>query len=293
MQFENKLRKLIIEAVGSSYLKKLTELNESDSMFRIIKVIVYYAAYFAMYFYAIKLPLPYFVILALGMWCVLVINFNRINVITHDASHYQIFNNKKMNDNIVNFLCAYTCLHDVQQYRKSHNVHHRSLHTDEDPDTEFYSLNVKKVLSDLLLITFAKQLLYNTSKVKKSVFVYLFQLIILSSFYMINDDVPAAILHYTIFFFYPMTGLFVLVIRIRTHIQHYSESNSTISRTTLPSFVEKLFIGQKMEYHMEHHLFPGIPYYNLIALHKKLSETLYKDAEFNSLITKTYFTDVH
>jgi fatty acid desaturase len=293
MNHENAYRRMILHSVGTDYLKSLGRLNQMDSVFRILKVWAYYIIFFGIYSFFVQTGKNHLLLYLVPAWIVLLINFNRINVITHDASHFQMFKSKKANDLLTNILASYSAMHDVQQYRKSHLVHHRSLHTEADPDREFYILSRKIILEDLFFITFLKQLVSNKSKTKKSAFVYIFQFVLLGILFLINRNIPETILYYILFFLFPLTTLFVLVLRIRTHIQHYTETEDIVTRTTTPPFIEKLFIGQKMEYHLEHHLFPGIPYYNLEALHHKLLQTSYRDAALHALITKTYFTNVH
>ena len=291
---EGRLRVLVLEKVGKAHLKELGELDEKNSAGRFLKVICYYLAYVGLYYWLCRLGPAYVIYFLVPMWALLLINFNRINVIVHDAAHYLIFNDKKKNDRITDFVAAFTCLHDVAQYRKSHNVHHRNLHEDVDPDSEFYNISFRKALEDIFFITFIKSLVNNPSKVKKKLFVYVYQVAILIFFVLMAGDIFWGVAYYVLCYLVPLLGLFVFLIRIRTYIQHHNGNTvQKITRTTTPTFAERLFIGQKMEYHLEHHLFPGIPYYNLAKLHDLLAGAVYQTPEFNRLITKTYLKNVH
>ena len=83
-----------------------------------------------------------------------------------------------------------------------------------------------------------------------------------------------------------MFGISVALIRIRTYVQHASENYEKydVSRTTLCNFFETFFIGCRMNYHFEHHMFPNIPYYGF-------KETIMKNKDneyFKNFYTKTY-----
>jgi fatty acid desaturase len=59
------------------------------------------------------------------------------------------------------------------------------------------------------------------------------------------------------------------------------------SRTTYPTILERLLLGtNNINYHLDHHLYPSVPFYNLPALHDSLLKT--KDFRENAHITTTY-----
>jgi hypothetical protein len=58
-----------------------------------------------------------------------------------------------------------------------------------------------------------------------------------------------------------------MILRIRSIAEHYSVKNDHVlnrTRTTLPSLFEKMFIAPKnINYHLEHHLYPSVPFFRL------------------------------
>ena len=47
-----------------------------------------------------------------------------------------------------------------------------------------------------------------------------------------------------------------------------------LSRTTLARPLERwLFVPRNISYHVEHHFYPSVPFYNLPALHEALMQT--------------------
>ena len=57
-----------------------------------------------------------------------------LECLVHEASHYNLTRRRRLNDAIANVLCAWSVLSEVQQYRTSHMIHHRSFGHADDPD---------------------------------------------------------------------------------------------------------------------------------------------------------------
>jgi len=57
-------------------------------------------------------------------------------VLMHEASHHTLFKNRKLNDFVGNWLCAYPVWADLRPYRPYHLRHHSRNWTDEDPDLD-------------------------------------------------------------------------------------------------------------------------------------------------------------
>ena len=85
--------------------------------------------------------------------------YNWINVQVHEASHYLLFKNKKINDKYCDLLLAGLIGYTVKGYRTSHSAHHSKLHSIDDPDLDIYKNDIQKyskyriIMRDLLGIT--------------------------------------------------------------------------------------------------------------------------------------------
>jgi hypothetical protein len=54
-----------------------------------------------------------------------------------------------------------------------------------------------------------------------------------------------------------------------------NEKDFSLTRTMYPTFIDKYFLSANWNctYHLDHHLYPNIPSYNLKKLHKHLKNT--------------------
>ncbi len=236
-------------------------------------------------------------------------------IIMHDAAHYSLFKNKKLNKIVGNWCGAYPIWHNVEQYRPYHLQHHRSNGTSEDPDLKL-ALNypvtlksfIRKIARDLSGVSGVKgqlgvlamhlgYLKYNLAGVVE---------------YLGNstDSLGRRFLHYwkylkgTILF----NGLFfaffwgigywwlylIWIVALLTtyqfsiRIRSMSEHSMTPDlldpvknvRTTKANFFEKiLFAPLNVNFHVEHHLLMNVPAYRLPTMHRLLVERgYYKEA---------------
>jgi fatty acid desaturase len=227
------------------------------------------------------------------------IAFNWINVQIHEASHHLLLRDKRRNDFYCNVALGSFALQDVQTYRATHGMHHAHLHTDQDPDLEIYSSEVgswqsvlRGIRDDLLLISalrrrrqVAEFLRANELKEAKvplhaTTTKVLAQLTVLSAF--LYSCGSLGIVYYGAFYLYGLVGIFPVLVRIRTVVQHFDESATHdahhraqlyTSRTTVAPMLEFILVGARMDYHFEHHLYPTIPYYNLRRMHQTLEQS--------------------
>ena len=228
-------------------------------------------------------------------------------IIMHDAGHYSLFNDKGLNTFIGNWFGGYLIFQDVKKYREYHLIHHITTGTNEDPDlllTRGYPTSrrsmIRKLLRDLtgqtgvksltgLIMMHLGYLKYNLggkieridqSKRSWSKFLYRF-------FKDLGGPLTAQfivflILTFTIGPLYYLLWIgaylttFQLSIRIRSMAEHAMTDNDDPirnTRTTYANWIEKLlFAPLNVNYHLEHHMLMGVPYYNLPRMHKLLLE---------------------
>jgi fatty acid desaturase len=243
------------------------------------------------------------------------IGFNWLNVQIHEASHFLLFRNQKLNDYFANYFYGSFGLQSVNEYRVSHITHHAHLNEESDPDSFFYQERVNTKLKFTLFIVFCflggaflRKLFKgnwvpgsedsnNSIKFNKILGILIHTLVISTIFVSHGFTLAFA---YTSTILLSLICFFPVLLAIRTWVQHRSKSSliqtaaemvhrKFTSRTTVASFLEKLLIGARMDYHFEHHLFSRIPHYNLVLLHDLLIEKNFFDLHnINDLSTENY-----
>ena len=232
-------------------------------------------------------------------------------ILMHDATHFRFLKNRKWNDLITNLFIMYPIFTTIEEYRANHLKHHQHLNTEHDPDwvakltkREFHFPKTKAefiltILSYLVFyqgildaIWFAKRYKakdkkeerksdINTTKI--AFYVVLYGLLTVFGMWKV----------YLLFWVVPYITSFFMFQYIRSVAEHYGdmayEDELSSSRTVKPTLFERFFIApHNVGFHLEHHLFPGVPFYNLPKLHDLLME----DEEYNKKahITKGYLS---
>jgi fatty acid desaturase len=81
-------------------------------------------------------------------------------------------------------------------------------------------------------------------------------------------------MEFLLYWIVPLMTWLKVVLRLRTIGEHYALEYDHIfrqTRTTYPTLLERLLIAPKnIAYHLDHHLYPSVPFYNLPALHEEL-----------------------
>lgn len=228
-------------------------------------------------------------------------------ILTHEAAHRSLFANAKLNDWIGQYLCALPNFNNMPLYRAYHMAHHRHAGTAQDPDlvmTERYPITRaslrRKLLRDLSGQSGIKFLIgtvamtagfwkYQQNGVVERIaysrpmgFVdYLrifirndggwslvWQLLIWGALFALGHGwlyllwVAAYMIPFPFFM-----RVRVLADHGAVHDQH-STNPLHHARSTQANWLEKLLLAPHNEhYHLEHHLMPSAPHWNLPRLH--------------------------
>ena len=223
-----------------------------------------------------------------------------LGILMHDAAHYRFLKNKKMNDLMTDIFCMYPIFFDIAKYRRNHLAHHRHLNTEHDPDwavklgmSEFQFPKTKRefmlgLLSYFLLyrgvmdaLSFLKR--FGSNKVDKKkdssqglrshlpkLIFYVTLVAVLSIFNLWG--------YFAIYWIVPYFSTLFMFQYIRSVAEHFGDLdydhllNSTRSVVVLNPIEKFFFAPHNVGFHIEHHLYPGVPFYNLPKLHKMLME---------------------
>lgn len=282
--------------------KTLNEKNDWRAAFEVLHTWSWIAATFTIvYLY------PHPLVLLVGLF---IMGGRQLacSIIMHDAGHYALFSNKKVNDFVGKWLGSYMILNDMLRYRTYHLEHHLTTGTAADPDislTKGYPTTVismlRKMLRDLLGATGIKSqiglismhlgyLKYSLSKdiQKLSQKDRTWMEFLHTAFKNLSGPIFAQLMLFTLLtlFATPWLYLFWVVallttfnfsIRIRAMAEHsmVEDTEDTLrnTRTTYANWWEKiLFAPHYVNYHVEHHLLMSVPPYNLPKMHQLLKE---------------------
>ena len=212
---------------------------------------------------------------------------NGLGGLMHDAAHYRGYVNRQLNDFIGEILALPTSA-SMAGYRNTHFAHHRELNSEKDPD-----LQRMRGLKE-----------YEFPAPPASVLMHILQYLsglkiatALGGFHKDKDtrDIAAAVARARLFFFatllvssivvgfwkllllywiVPLMTVFLAIRYLRSVAEHYAVEHENVlneSRTVLAPFWERWLIAPwGLNYHLEHHLFPGVPCFRLAELHRLL-----------------------
>ncbi|CAD7337694.1 fatty acid desaturase [Sphingomonadales bacterium 56] len=236
-------------------------------------------------------------------------------VMMHDACHSMLFSNRRINDFIGDIFVAYPLGFSIHLYRANHMHHHRYTNTmrdrdyrvqQRDPDQHFpkrplamlwllvrsvTGLNFYRMARDSRIwAPFAN--FHNPGR-----FGYDFPLALRIRY------IVWAVLFYGLILVSPwrwqILGLLLIpqfiwanvFNRIRAIAEHNGVANERElngTRTIVPTLLDRFLIAPlNVSYHLEHHLFPSVPWQNLRQLHAHLMT----DPNFaaNAHVTQSYW----
>ncbi|QDU36064.1 Fatty acid desaturase [Maioricimonas rarisocia] len=238
-------------------------------------------------------------------------------IVMHDASHYRLLPNKHWNDLVSNVLLSWPLIVSTEAYRANHLAHHSHLNTDDDPDwvrkrgkAEWEFPKTKWQLlcllaRDCLGAGFVAQLraLRDLSSDKRPKPVgsrwprLAFYGVAATAITAANLWIPVLVL-----WFIPVFTLLPVILRIRSIAEHFGlerEHELNSSRNFIgPLWERLLFAPHNVGYHLDHHLYPSVPFYNLPKLHRLLqsrpdyAQRAHQNAGLVSGASRTVLDDV-
>ena len=209
-------------------------------------------------------------------------------ILMHDGVHYRLFKNRWLNDWVSEVVLAWPHLVTARQYRKNHFAHHKYLNTEQDPDLKRRAgdpawvfpqatANLAKTLFRDATGLNAPAMLKLAASVASADEVPKGFLALRYGFYAAALGIIAyagALEGFALYWIVPMFTWLVLIMRIRSIAEHHAidvdgqQSAYPRTRTTQATLIERIFLAPKnVNYHIEHHFFPSVPFYRLPELH--------------------------
>ncbi|HMP90950.1 MAG TPA: fatty acid desaturase family protein [Kiritimatiellia bacterium] len=236
-------------------------------------------------------------------------------ILMHEGTHLRIFRNRFWNDFVSEVFTAWPIFITTRAYRINHFAHHRFVNTDKDPDWNRkmkYNEDawkfpksrghlIRMLLMDIIglgcgMIALAVYYLSwwplpkDPAKRRMDILYHVARVV----FYVVAFTIMVRLgvmKEFLLYWIVPFVTWFPLAQHIRSIAEHFAVENEhqlNRTRTTYPSILEKWFlIPNNINYHLDHHLYPSIPFYRLPEAHA----ILLKNPEFRARahITNTYF----
>lgn len=257
------------------------------SLARTLMAIAFQWAFIALSIYVAERSTSY----AILFLCLFVISTRQhaLAVLFHEGCHYNLCDSKPLNDFLTNVFCAFPLSVSVKRYRNNHLAHHRLVNEDRDPDIEENTppQSVRAllvlVLQDLCFLSVKKNL-------KRAQKFGVFRIFKeqgpgwRTERYLYVAFLATVIASVTYFGVWRQVGLYWLIpqfsfLQALTRLRGYSEHAGLMEETTdlhktrtidanlIETFV---FAPASVNRHLEHHLYPAVPFFNLEKLHRLL-----------------------
>ena len=290
-------------------IKRLSRINAFKATFGVLETICIITAAIgcALYWWTPWVVIPAMIVIAGRQQACF--------VLAHDAAHYRLYQTRWVNEFIGRLLAAPVGL-SMRTYRVLHRLHHNHLYEERDPDVPLVAgyprgrkYLIKKLSADLIGLNSWKTYAYffgtpaindETSNSKRPLddtsldlrrsarkdrrTVVFFQVSVPVFMYFIG-----CLTEYFILWIIPMITIQQPLLRYRAICEHGSpgsfKSPLYASRTNFaPWWFHWWLFPHNVNYHIEHHLYPSIPFYNLPECHRELQiRGLLRDAEVRKL----------
>lgn len=213
-------------------------------------------------------------------------------VLMHEAGHGTLFERRGLNRWVGQWLCALPVFNDLPSYAAGHREHHRKAGTPEDPDLPNYAAYPvdpasfrRKVLRDLsgrtglkLLAAVARGAAGGVTAGRTRAGSRPFRQMLFVQAGLLTLSILAGMPWLYAAWLASFLTTFMLVIRLRQVAEHaavpdlYHPDPRRNTRTVdAPWWQRWLLAPNGVNFHLEHHLLPGVPCYRLRRCHRLLA----------------------
>jgi fatty acid desaturase len=238
-------------------------------------------------------------------------------VLAHDAAHYRLAPQRTVNDLLGRLVGAAAGI-SMCSYRVIHRLHHNHLYGKEDPDIALHggyprgkAYLLRKLTADRTGVTAYKTYKYffgapaldiRTNKALRPLddtspalreaarrdrrSVVAMQVALLLA--VLGAFGPEGLIKYVVLWLVPAVTVLQAILRVRAIAEHGAPADYasplTAARTNLGNALTRFVLfPHHVNYHIEHHLYPAVPHYNLPHLHAALARHgLFEGAEVRS-----------
>jgi fatty acid desaturase len=198
-------------------------------------------------------------------------------ILMHDAAHGLLFANRRLNDLVGAWLCAFPVFTSLALYRPYHLQHHRFTQQAEDPDLGLSAAFPitrnslwRKVVRDL-----SGQTAFTRRREQFQRGIGLREGLIVNAVLWAGLAAAGYWWLYPVLWLLPLATWYQLVSRIRNIAEHAvvpdNDDPLRNTRTTYANPIVRLLVAPYwVNYHLEHHLFMFVPCWRLSQAHRAL-----------------------
>ena len=220
--------------------------------------------------------------LRLACYFVIGATIQGLGILMHEGVHRILFRNRVLN-RWVAFLCGVPALLSVTAYRVGHLPHHRHERGARDPDELENLSRDPRILAGLFCLTLLCGELFGLYRVgpwnalrtsgreRRDILVE--YAIVTAVFVAVFLLAPLRVLLHVWVFPALIARQLTNVRTLAEHVLTDPGSRLTATRTVVSNRCVSFFMCN-LNYHVEHHLYPGVPWYNLPRLHRLLAGDL-------------------
>lgn len=230
---------------------------------------------------------------------VIAVQQHALFVLGHDGAHYRLYEVRWLNDLVGRFSASIVGI-SMCAYRVVHRLHHNHLYEKIDPDTPIHggyprgrAYLAGKLLKDVAGLTAPKTFAYffgapaaerkdgridplgdTSPALRRTALGDRWTMV------AVQIAMPAAAFllgvgwQYLVLWLLPLLTLIHPILRFRSILEHGAVTDYgsplTAARTNLPGLWWRWLFPHHVNYHVEHHLYPSIPHYNLPACHREM-----------------------
>ena len=269
-------RRITRNEITPNKKQAIRNLHKLDKRWNLI-ILMHYAIWLAAGYCAVR---SHYLVSDIALYLIGGLSLSTLSVLGHESSH-NLFTRNATIDRWLGFFCGIPVLFSMAGYRVVHPLHHKFLHTESDPDDIENVSSSPALLRIVYILTFiAGVYLYlimvplnalrkgNRNERMGVIFEGLAMTLICGAFWML---LPHRIMLKGWLFPLLVAGQFANLRGIAEHgmTSGGNELTDTRTVTTHPALA---FMMCNINYHLEHHLYPGVPWYNLPKVHDLFSE---------------------
>jgi fatty acid desaturase len=293
-------------------IKTLSRVRVTTSLYHLVEVWSVIAV--AMYVSSVVVPLSFSMTGAVVYLCAVAIIASRqhaLMVLTHEGIHKRLARTLWVNDWLARLLAAFPVCISLAKWRFIHLSHHQYTHTANDPDRAIYAryplahakatrlllsdfcgrnvITTVKYFIDIPFVTEAfnrrflgeERVAQYRQVADMRAFTVFWLVVLVGGLYLGGLQFASAFVLYWLAPYCTFTQVFF---RIRGAIEHgsvpdpgnpYQQTRTYLIHPLLAFF----FAPKQVNYHLEHHLYPSVPFYHLPRLHAVLQQTVYPQVQ--------------